>query len=171
MPRRRLGRLASVVPASPLNTSSEASSSRHSESEDCRCGTTSARIPISSPRVFTRAGTLAGGVVLVGAFGSIVIVAARIDPELVGRLMLVPFPVEHPARRQADDSAVVGLLELVAVRLIVEKVSEVGKEIQPVLDRVYIHVKHSAVLEGLVPVERQAVARGPAAVGRIDRAE
>ena len=49
MPRRRLARLASVVPASPTNTSSESRSSSHSASELCRPGIASVRTPSSQP--------------------------------------------------------------------------------------------------------------------------
>ena len=78
--------------------------------------------------------------------GHVDVVAARVKPELVGHLPFVPFAVEDPTGRQADDGAVVRLLELIAHwKRIVEEECEVGKQVQPVFDRVYIHVEHRAV--------------------------
>ena len=62
MPCRRLGRLASVVPASPTNTSSEASVRRHSASERLQAGQRSrVRTPISAPLERTSGVTASAG--------------------------------------------------------------------------------------------------------------
>src|SRR5260221_5509450 len=67
MPRRRLGRLGSVVPASPTNKSSEALVSLHRASDDWRFGIASVRMPISSPLVFTSAGTFSTAAPVLGS--------------------------------------------------------------------------------------------------------
>ena len=53
-PTRRLGRLASVVPASPTKTSSESISNCQSDTVLCTCGILTVRTPISAPRARTR---------------------------------------------------------------------------------------------------------------------
>ena len=73
-PCRREARDGSVVPASPVNTSSESRSSRHSASEDWTPGRTSVRTPTSAPRVPTNGGAFDTGR---PDFGSMVVVTPR----------------------------------------------------------------------------------------------
>src|SRR6266487_5747453 len=97
------------------------------------------------------------------------VVPAQLQSEFVDALALVPLAGKRPTRFQAKDIAIVRLFELVAVRMVQEK-GEVGKQIQLVLDGIGIEVKF-AIAERLVPVEREAVALGLAAVGGVDSAE
>ncbi len=59
---RRLGRLASVVPASPTNSSSESKSSTNTASAESRPLIACVRTPTSAPRERTSSGTEATGV-------------------------------------------------------------------------------------------------------------
>ena len=61
MPVRRLGRLASVSPASPTNTISEAESSTNRLAALVSPGTSLLRKPTSAPLVLTRNGEAASG--------------------------------------------------------------------------------------------------------------
>ena len=62
------------------------------------------------------------------------------------------------------------LLDLVAVNRVVQEIGEVLEQVQPALQRVGGHAGRSRPAR-LQPVERQAVARGPAGVGVVDGAE
>ena len=78
-PTRRLGRLGSVVPASPTNSSSESKSSTNSASELVRSGIALVRMPISAPLERTSSGTRSSGVTL--SLGSTVMVAPLMSLE------------------------------------------------------------------------------------------
>ena len=61
---------------------------------------------------------------------------ARLQAEGVFHVVSAPLSVPGVAGLEAENPAPVGLLELVAVRRIVEEVGEIGEEIQPVVDGV-----------------------------------
>jgi hypothetical protein len=97
-------------------------------------------------------------------------VVAQLQPEGVAAVAATERGVPAAARRQAEHVALLGLLELVAVHRIVQEEREVRVQVQARLDRVGIELE-TAVGQPAFGLERQAVARGVAAVGRIDRAE
>lgn len=78
MPRRRVGRLGSVDPPSPVNRSSESSDSVHSASVALTRSPANSRPPISAPRERTSGVTLLAGA---PELGSTVMVVPRASLE------------------------------------------------------------------------------------------
>ena len=73
---------------------------------------------------------------------------------------------------QTQGGAPVGLGELVTIDRVVQKIREVGKQVQPVSDDIRIDLGGCAAgrrVGGLSPRARQAVAAGLAAIGLVDR--
>jgi len=71
---------------------------------------------------------------------------------------------KDPARRRPMTVRLSACSNWIAVRLIVEKEREVGEQIEPVLDRIYVHVEDAGRSERLVPVGATGCSASPAAV-------
>ena len=84
-------------------------------------------------------------------------------------------PVHPPADAAVGESraaheAVIGLLELIAVLGVVEEIGEVREQVEVVLEAVGAE-RGAGVPIAALPLERGAVARRLAAIGRVDQAE